>query len=55
VVTAKGQPFEEGIVLDAWRRSGKLYWALVKKDKYKRKKNDVEHGLLSLKKDEELH
>lgn len=52
VVTAKGQPFEEGIVLDAWRHSGELYWVLVKKDKYKWKKKDVGHGLFSLKKDE---
>ncbi len=34
VITAQGQPFEEGIVLDAWRNSGKLYWAYVKEDKY---------------------
>jgi hypothetical protein len=34
VVTAKGQPFEEGIVLDPWRNSGELYWARVKNDSY---------------------
>ena len=34
VVTAKGQLFEEGIVLDPWRNSGKLYWAHVKNDRY---------------------
>lgn len=34
VVTAKGRPFEEGIVLDAWRKSGVLCWAPVRKDKY---------------------
>jgi len=55
VVTAKGQPFEEGIVLDAWRNSGELYWVLVKKDKYKWKKRNVGHGLVSLKKNEGLH
>ncbi len=32
VVTARGQPFEEGIVLDAWRHSGRLYWGEVKRD-----------------------
>lgn len=32
VVTAKNMPFEEGIVLDAWRGSGKLYWNYVKND-----------------------
>ena len=26
LVTARGQPFEEGIMLDNWRRSGRLLW-----------------------------
>lgn len=34
VVTAKGQPFEQGIVLDAWRHSGRLHWDLVSSDRY---------------------
>jgi len=34
VVTARGQPFEEGIVLDPWRNSGDLFWARVKNDHY---------------------
>lgn len=34
VVTANGQPFEDGLVLDPWRNSGKLYWVVVKKDTY---------------------
>jgi hypothetical protein len=34
VVTVRGQPFEEGIVLDAWRRSGRLVWSPVSTDKY---------------------
>jgi hypothetical protein len=34
VITAKGQDFEDGIVLDPWRHSGNLYWSLVKKDRY---------------------
>jgi hypothetical protein len=34
VVTARGQPFEDGIVLDPWRNSGELFWARVKKDHY---------------------
>jgi hypothetical protein len=34
VLTALGQPFEDGIVLDAWRHSGHLYWGAVKTDKY---------------------
>ena len=32
VVTAKGQPFRQGIVLDAWRYQGRLYWGPVRKD-----------------------
>src|SRR4029453_3616551 len=32
VVTARGQPFAHGIVLDAWRYQGRLYWGPVRKD-----------------------
>jgi hypothetical protein len=35
VLTAPGQAFEEGVVLDGWRRSGRLYWQTVRDDKYK--------------------
>ncbi len=34
VVTAHGQPFETGIILDAWRSGGILKWSLVKTDHY---------------------
>jgi hypothetical protein len=34
IVSAKGQAFEDGIVLDPWRNSGRLYWISVKKDRY---------------------
>jgi len=34
VVTAHGRPFSEGIVLDAWRDSGRLWWGSVATDKY---------------------
>jgi hypothetical protein len=34
VISAKGQAFEEGIVLDPWRNSGRLYWISVRKDRY---------------------
>jgi hypothetical protein len=34
VVTARGEPFETGIVLDAWRKSGKLHFGPVVGDKY---------------------
>ena len=34
VVTARGQAFADGIVLDGWRRSGRLVWLPVKADHY---------------------
>ena len=34
IVTAKGRPFSEGLVLDAWRHSGRLRWARVADDRY---------------------
>lgn len=34
VVTAKGQSFFKGIVLDPWRNSGNLFWAQVTEDSY---------------------
>jgi hypothetical protein len=32
VVTARNQPFLDGIVLDGWRRAGRLFWCKVKDD-----------------------
>ena len=32
VVTAKGQPFNQGVILDAWRHFGHLRWNLVPSD-----------------------
>jgi hypothetical protein len=32
VLTARGQVFHDGIVVDAWRHAGRLYWQLVSKD-----------------------
>jgi hypothetical protein len=34
VLTAPGQPFDEGVVLDAWRHSGRLFWGDVNQDHY---------------------
>lgn len=34
VLTAPEQAFDQGIVLDAWRHSGRLYWGPVQGDKY---------------------
>jgi hypothetical protein len=33
VVTARNQPFLDGIVLDGWRKAGRLFWCPVKKDR----------------------
>ena len=33
VVTAKGQAFKDGIILDPWRNSGTLFWSRIKDDK----------------------
>ena len=32
VVTARNQPFEEGIIIDGWRNAGRLFWCPLKKD-----------------------
>ena|ERR1700694_2795478 len=33
VVTARNRPFLDGIVLDGWRKAGRLFWRPVKKDR----------------------
>ncbi len=33
VVTAKGQRFEDGIILDPWRKGGRLWWSRLAEDK----------------------
>lgn len=34
VVTARGQPFREGYIIDGWRSAGRLLWWPVRKDNY---------------------
>ena len=34
VVTAKDQPFQQGIILDCWRHSGHLCWSALETDHY---------------------
>ncbi|MEP6821644.1 MAG: hypothetical protein ABI946_04765 [Chthoniobacterales bacterium] len=42
VVTARGRPFQQGIVLDGWRYSGRLFWSPVSADQhYPWRKNDT--------------
>ncbi len=48
VVTATGQPFEKGIVLDGWRHSGRLFWSRVEADHYPWREDEAERiGLTS--------
>ena len=42
VVTARGQPFERGVVLDAWRHSGRLFFTAVADDRYPWKEDPSE-------------
>jgi hypothetical protein len=32
IITARNQRFEDGIIIDGWRRAGRLFWCPVKKD-----------------------
>lgn len=34
VITRPGGPFEKGIAIDGWRRSGRPFWVTVKDDKF---------------------
>lgn len=34
VITAKGAPFETGLVVDAWRTAGRPFWTAVKGDRF---------------------
>ena len=48
LITAKGQPFEEGIMLDNWRRSGRLLWGPLSGDpdhKWQENKDALEKRL----------
>jgi hypothetical protein len=49
VVTAKSRPFEKGIVFDAWRHSGRLFWSPVQTDHYPWKEDAEERIRLTSK------
>jgi hypothetical protein len=34
IITAAGQPFNSGIILDCWRHSGRVYWSAVANDRF---------------------
>ncbi len=46
VVTAKGQPFNQGVILDAWRHFGHLRWNLVLSDEDRYFENTKYAGLV---------
>ena len=33
VITARVQPFRDGIIIDGWRRAARLWWSPVRKDR----------------------
>ncbi len=41
VVTARGQPFNSGYIIDGWRAAGRLLWWPVVKDEYPWKENPL--------------
>jgi len=46
VVTARNQPFQDGIILDGWRRAGRLFWCpVVKDDEYEMEQHYGHSGI----------
>jgi hypothetical protein len=41
VVTARGRPFRDGIIIDGWRHAGRLCWRSVRKDTQNEWKEDL--------------
>ncbi len=46
VVTARGQPFESGYIIDGWRHAGRLFWWRVAQDDYRWKEDLPESARL---------
>jgi hypothetical protein len=50
VVTARNQPFKDGIILDGWRRAGRLFWCpVVKDDEYELEQHYGHSGITAWK------
>jgi len=46
VVTARNQPFQDGIILDGWRRAGRLFWCpVIKDDEYEAEQHYGHSGI----------
>lgn len=54
VVTAKGQRFENGVILDAWRNSGRLFWSSLRADHYPWIEDEAERIRLTSKRREAI-
>lgn len=48
VVTAAGQPFETGLVLDPWRKAGDLHWSCVADDSYPWQHHPADDGATAI-------
>ena len=52
VVTARNQPFHDGIIIDGWRRAGRLFWCVVgKDDEYELEQHYGHSGITAWKED----
>ena len=50
VVTARNQRFEDGIILDGWRRAGRLFWCpVIKDDEYEVEQHHGHSGITAWK------
>jgi len=46
VVTARNQPFQDGIIIDGWRRAGRLFWSpVIKDDEYEAEQHYGHSGI----------
>jgi len=50
VITARNQPFKDGIILDGWRRAGRLFWCpVIKDDEYELEQHYGHSGITAWK------
>jgi hypothetical protein len=49
IITAMGQPFHRGIIVDCWRHSGNVYWSAVASDRFLWSENSAYAGFVRAK------
>jgi len=49
IITATGQPFHRGIIVDCWRHSGNVYWSRVVSDRFLWSENGAYAGFVRAK------